>query len=142
MMISTRGRYAVRIMVDIAMNQEKGLVTMKDISRRQQISKKYGDQIGLILNQAGFLVTTRGRQGGYHLADNPDKITILQILRCVEGPVTSVQCLESEHNPCERQDYCMTLPLWIGLNKVISDYLGNMTLQSLIDNAPPQPELN
>ena len=141
MKISTRGRYAIRILLDIAMHQQNGYVAMKDVARRQQISKKYGDQIGMQLSQAGLLLAARGRQGGYRLVPEAKDVTVLQVLRVMEGPLAPVQCLETAHNFCERQAYCMTLSMWEGLNRVMTDYLGGITLQSLISQAPPQPEL-
>ena len=141
MKFSTRGRYAIRILLDIAMHQEKGYVAMKDIARRQQLSKKYGDQIGMQLSQAGLLLAARGRQGGYRLIPSAKDITVLQILKTMEGSLAPVQCLETDPNFCDRCGFCITLPMWTGLNNVVNDYLGNITLQSLIDQAPPQPEL-
>ena len=141
MKISTRGRYAVRILLDIAMHQGQGYVAMKDIARRQQISKKYGDQIGMQLSQAGLLLAARGRQGGYRLIPDTGEVTVLQVLKIMEGSLVPVQCLETDPNFCERCSFCMTLNMWTGLNKVMTDYLGGITLQSLIDQAPPQPEL-
>ena len=141
MKISTRGRYAVRILLDIAMHQGNEYVAMKDIARRQQISKKYGDQIGMQLSQAGLLLAARGRQGGYRLIPSPGDVTVLQVLKIMEGSLAPVQCLETNPVLCDRCSYCMTLNMWTGLNKVMTDYLGGITLQSLIDQAPPQPEL-
>ena len=141
MKISTRGRYAIRILLDIAMHQDQGFVSMKDIARRQQISKKYGDQIGMQLSQAGLLLAARGRQGGYKLIHKAQDVTVLQIIQIMEGSLAPVQCLETDPNLCDRCGFCMTLPMWTGLNRVMTDYLGNITLQSLIDQAPPQPEL-
>ena len=141
MKISTRGRYAVRIMLDVAMHQTDGSVAMKDVARRQQISKKYADQIGMQLSQAGLLLASRGRQGGYRMTHSAGNVTVLQILHTMEGSLAPVQCLEIEPNDCERCDYCMTLPMWRGLNQVVNDYLEGITLQSLIDQAPPEPEL-
>ena len=141
MKISTRGRYAIRILLDIALHQDKGFVSMKDLARRQQISKKYGDQIGMQLSQAGLLLAARGRQGGYKLIPRPQDVTALQIIRIMEGSLAPVQCLETDPNLCERCGFCATLPMWKGLNQVVTAYLGGITLQSLIDQAPPQPEL-
>ena len=141
MKISTRGRYAIRILLDIATHQEQGFVSMKDIARRQQISKKYGDQIGMQLSQAGLLLASRGRQGGYRLIPKVQDVTVLRVLNIMEGSLAPVQCLETDPNLCERCDFCMTLPMWKGLNQMMTDYLGGITLQSLIDKAPPQPEL-
>ncbi len=141
MKISTRGRYAVRMLLDIAMHQGNGYVAMKDIARRQQISKKYGDQIGMQLSQAGLLLAARGRQGGYRLIPDAGEVTVLQVLNIMEGSLAPVQCLETNPVLCDRCSFCMTLSMWTGLNKVMTDYLGGITLQSLIDQAPPQPEL-
>ena len=141
MKISTRGRYALRILLDIALHQSGGYVAMKDIARRQQISKKYGDQIGMQLSQSGILLASRGRQGGYRLVSGPEQLNVLQILKVMEGSMAPVQCLETPQNLCERCDSCITLPMWTGLNKVVSDYLGAITLQDLLAKAPPQPEL-
>ncbi len=141
MKISTRGRYALRILLDIAMHQQNGFVAMKDIARRQQISKKYGDQIGMQLSQAGLLQAARGRQGGYRLIPSPRDVTVLRVLNIMEGSLVPVQCLETDPNLCRRCGFCITLPMWTGFNQVMNDYLGQFTLQSLIDRAPPQPEL-
>ena len=113
---------------------------MKDIARRQQISKKYGDQIGMQLSQAGLLLAARGRQGGYRLIPKAQDVSVLRILNSMEGSLAPVQCLETDPNLCERCGFCMTLPIWTGLNQVINDYLGKFTLQTLIDQAPSQPE--
>ena len=141
MKISTRGRYAIRILLDIAIHQKSGFVAMKDSARRQQISKKYGDQIGMQLSQAGLLLAARGRQGGYKLIPRPQDVTVLRVLNIMEGSLAPVQCLETDPNLCERCSFCITLPMWTGFNQVMSDYLRQFTLQNLIDQAPPQPEL-
>ena len=141
MKISTRGRYAIRILLDIALHQGDGFVAMKDVARRQQISKKYGDQLGMQLSQAGLLLATRGRQGGYRLIPKARDVTALQVLKTMEGPLAPVQCLEAGPDFCQRSGFCLTLPLWQGLDKAMVDYLGGVTLQSLLDQAPPQPEL-
>ena len=141
MKISTRGRYAIRILLDIVLHQDSGVVAMKDIARRQQISKKYGDQIAMQLSQAGLLLAARGRQGGYKLIPKPQDVTALQIIRIMEGSLAPVQCLETDPNLCDRCSFCMMLPMWTGLNQAVTDYLNGFTLQSLIDQAPSQPEL-
>ena len=141
MKISTRGRYAVRILMDIAQHQDKGLVSMKDVARRQQISKKYSDQIGMQLSQAGLLLAARGRQGGYRLIPEPRDVTVLRVLNIMEGSLAPVQCLETGADDCGRCGFCATLPMWTGLDRLMKDYLSRFTLQSLIDQAPPQPEL-
>ena len=140
MKISTRGRYAVRILLDIALHQGNGYVPMKDIARRQRISRKYGDQIGMQLSQAGLLLAARGRQGGYRLIPDAGDVTVLKVLKTMEGSLAPVQCLETSPNLCDRCSFCMTLSMWMGLDRVVADYLNGITLQSLIDQAPPQPE--
>ena len=115
MKISTRGRYAIRILLDIAIHQENGFVSMKDIARRQQISKKYGDQIGMQLSQAGLLLAARGRQGGYKLIPRAGDVTVLRVLNIMEGSLAPVQCLETDPNLCARCGFCITLPAWEGL---------------------------
>ena len=140
MKISTRGRYAVRILLDIALHQGNGYVPMKDIARRQRISRKYGDQIGMQLSQAGLLLAARGRQGGYRLIPDAGDVTVLKVLKTMEGSLAPVQCLEASPNLCDRCSFCMTLSMWTGLDRVVADYLNGITLQSLIDQAPPQPE--
>lgn len=141
MKISTRGRYAVRILLDIALHQGNGYVPMKDIARRQRISRKYGDQIGMQLSQAGLLLAARGRQGGYRLVPDAGDVTVLKVLKTMEGSLAPVQCLETSPNLCDRCSFCMTLSMWTDLDRVVADYLGGITLQSLIDRAAPQPEL-
>lgn len=133
MKISTKGRYALRLMLDLAENQADGYVALKDIAQRQGISKKYLEQIVPLLNKSGVLRTTRGFQGGYMLAKAPDKYTVGDILRITEGSLAPVACLDYEPNTCEKCDSCATLPIWQGLYGVITDYLDNITLQDIID---------
>lgn len=132
MMISTRGRYALRMMLDLAEHQENGHVPLKDVAARQEISKKYLEQIIPILNRADMLVTVRGYQGGYRLTRAPKDYTLGDILRATEGSLAPVTCLDGQ-NPCSRQADCATLPVWTGLNKVINDYLDSITLQDILD---------
>lgn len=134
MKISTKGRYAIRLMLDLAENQNDGYVALKDIAERQEISKKYLEQIVPMLNKSGVLMTTRGFQGGYKLAKAPDKYTVGDILRITEGSLAPVACLEYEPNTCEKCDDCLTLSIWKGLYKTITDYLDSITLQDIIDS--------
>lgn len=134
MKISTKGRYAIRLMLDLAENQNDGYVALKDIAERQEISKKYLEQIVPMLNKSGVLMTTRGFQGGYKLAKAPDKYTVGDILRITEGSLAPVACLEYEPNTCEKCDDCLILPIWKGLYKTITDYLDSITLQDIIDS--------
>ncbi|MBR3245577.1 MAG: Rrf2 family transcriptional regulator [Parasporobacterium sp.] len=133
MKISTKGRYALRMLIDLAEHQNSGYISLKDIAARQQISKKYLEQIIPIFNRTNILLTNRGSQGGYKLARTPDKITLGEVLRLTEGSIAPVACLDHDPDECERSAYCATLPVWQGLYKVISDYLDNVTIQTIID---------
>ena len=133
MKISTKGRYALRMMIDLAEHQNDGFIALKDIARRQNISKKYLEQIVAILNKSDILKTSRGFQGGYKLAQTPDKYTVGLILRLSVGSLAPVSCLEQEPNQCERCAECPTLFVWEGLNKLISEYLDGITLQDILD---------
>ena len=133
MKISTKGRYALRMMLDLAEHQNDGYVALKDIAARQNISKKYLEQIVPILNKADILRTTRGFQGGYRLAKPPEKYTVGQILRLTEGSLAPVACLEHDPIECERSVGCATLPVWQGLYRVITEYLDGITLQDIRD---------
>ena len=140
MLISTKGRYASRMLVDIAMHQGgDGYVSMKDVAARQQISKKYMEAFTAPLASAGILGIRRGKTGGYRLLVPPDKITLWQIVSLIEGPLHAVACLERPVNECARCGFCITLPAWEGLEKVVHDYLESVSLQDLIDQAKPQP---
>ena len=133
MKISTKGRYALRMLVDLATNENNGFVALKDIAQRQQISKKYLEQIVPLFNGAGILEAHRGFQGGYRLARSADEYTVGEILRLTEGSLAPVACLEYEPNRCERCDQCETLYVWEGLHKTISQYLDGITVQDIID---------
>lgn len=134
MKISTKGRYALRMLIDLAEHKNDGYIALKDIAARQNISKKYLEQIIPVLNKSDILNANRGYQGGYKLAKSPEKYTVGDILRLTEGSIAPVACLD--HNPieCDRCDDCITLPIWKGLHKVISDYLDSVTLQDILDN--------
>ncbi|MCD8005714.1 MAG: Rrf2 family transcriptional regulator [Oscillospiraceae bacterium] len=134
MKISTKGRYALRMLVDLAENQCDGYVSLKDIAERQDISKKYLEQIVPAFNGSDILRTNRGYQGGYRLSRTPDKYTVGEILRLTEGSLAPVTCLECDPVECRRRDICPTLPIWQGLYKAITDYLDSITLQDIIDN--------
>ena len=133
MKISTRGRYALRMMLDLAENQGDGVVALKDIAARQGISKKYLEQIIPLLNRAGLLQTSRGFQGGYRLAKAPENYSVGEILRAAEGGLSPVACLEQSPNACPRCHECDTLPIWAGLEQVVNQYLDGITLQSVLD---------
>ncbi len=133
MRISTKGRYALRMMVDLAEHVNCGYISLKDIAQRQGISKKYLEQIIPILNRSDILKTTRGAQGGYMLAKEPEKYTVGDILRLTEGSLAPVACVDENPSPCDRMEGCATLPIWQGLNRVINEYLDGITLQDILD---------
>ena len=133
MKISTKGRYALRMLLDLAEQREQGFVALKEIAERQNISKKYLEQIVPILNRAKVLKTNRGYQGGYQLAKAPDQYTVGMILRLTEGSLAPVACVEENPSECARQDACMACSLWAGLQDAIDDYLDGITLQQLLE---------
>lgn len=134
MKISTKGRYALRLLVDLAEHCDDGFVALKDVAKRQDISKKYLEQIVSVLNRPGILKTNRGYQGGYQLAKAPEKYTVGDILRITEGGLAPVACLDQEENLCERSSFCATLFIWEGLYKAVNDYLDSITLQDIINH--------
>ena len=127
------------MMVDIAENQKNGYVTLKDVSARQGISKKYLEQIALHLSQADMLRAVRGYQGGYMLAKPTEEYTVNDILQVAEGSMAPVACLEQGKNTCERSSCCQTLPVWIRLGKVVTDYLSGISLRDVVDGNISQP---
>ncbi|MBQ7661047.1 MAG: Rrf2 family transcriptional regulator [Clostridia bacterium] len=131
-MISTRGRYALRLMVDLAEHQSEDFVSLKDIAARQDISKKYLEQIIPVLNRAGFLQTLRGTSGGYKLRRAPKDYTVGEILRATEGNLAPVACLESDPNSCPRAAECVTLSVWKGLQETVNAYLDGITLEDIL----------
>ena len=134
MRISTKGRYALRMLVYLAAHQEDGFISLKEIADEQGISKKYLEQIVPMLNKGGILRTNRGNRGGYMLARRPADCTVGDILRATEGSLAPVSCLEYEVNDCPRADSCATLSIWEGLYKVINEYLDGVTLRDMLDH--------
>jgi Rrf2 family protein len=133
MKISTKGRYALRLLLDIAQQPEGSVVSLKEISGRQDISVKYLEQIVLKLNKTGFLKSIRGVQGGYMLTRTPAEYNIGDVLRAVEGSLAPLTCLQSEINLCDRCDQCDTLWFWEGMDRAINDYVDRYTLQDFLD---------
>lgn len=133
MMISTKGRYALRMLVDLAQHKNDGFIALKDIAERQGISKKYLEQIVSILNKPEILKKNRGYQGGYMLAQPPECYTVGDILRMTEGGLAPVACLSQDEITCDRASYCETLFVWEGLYKAINEYLDGITLQDILD---------
>ncbi len=132
MKISTKGRYALCVMLDLAQHYKEGPVALKDIASRQSISKKYLEQIVALLNRPDFLRTVRGAQGGYMLARTPDKYTVAEILKLSEGSLAPVPNLEDPAEAAAAADFQL-LPLWQGLYSVVNDYLEGITLQDILD---------
>ena len=131
MMISTRGRYALRILVDLAENQKDGYITLKETAERQEISEKYLESIVKELVRGKVVEGIRGKGGGYRLSRPAEEIGVLDVLRLMEGTLVPVACLEDGARPCPRAGCCRTLPLWEGLDRVVSEYLSGFTVQDL-----------
>lgn len=132
MMISTRGRYALRVLIDLAENQRDSFITLKEVAQRQDISEKYLENIVKELVKAGMLDALRGKGGGYRLGREPEQISVLDVLTLMEGTLVPVACLEEGGRPCARLAECRTLPLWQGLNDVVSDYLARYSIRDLM----------
>ena len=132
MKISTKGRYALCVMLDLAQHYKEGPVALKDIASRQSISKKYLEQIVALLNRPDFLRTVRGAQGGYMLARTPDKYTVAESLKLSEGSLAPVPNLEDPAEAAAAADFQL-LPIWQGLYSVVNDYLEGITLQDILD---------
>ena len=133
MRISTKGRYAIKLMLDLATNDNGEPIRLKDVARRQEISEKYLEQIISVLNKAGYVKSVRGPQGGYSLQRRPEEYTVGMILRLTEGSMKPVACLEDEPNQCSRAGECVTLHLWKMLDEAIEGVLDKVTLQDLKD---------
>ena len=137
MKVSTKGRYALRIMIDLAQHNDGEAVSLKDIARRQEVSAKYLELIIAILNKAGFVQSTRGKSGGYRLAKAPADYTVGSILKLTEGSLAPVACLGTGERTCSRACHCEALPMWAQLDRIIDDYLESVTLQDLLSPAAP-----
>lgn len=133
MKISTKGRYALRLMVDLAENKGEKPISIKEISARQEISEKYLEQIISVLNKAGYVKSVRGPQGGYMLLKDPKEYTVGMILRLTEGSLAPVECLEFEENTCPRRENCVTLKVWEKLGQSIKQVVDNITLADLLE---------
>lgn len=133
MKISTKGRYSLRLMLDIAMHGNDKNVSIRDVAQRQNISVKYLEQIVSMLVRVGYLKSIRGAQGGYRLSKAPSEYTVGDILRITEGTLAPVACLEDEVNQCNRADVCLTIKLWKGLYDVVNNYVDNITLEDVMN---------
>lgn len=133
MKISTKGRYAVRVMLDLALHNSGECIKVKDIADRQGISEKYLEQIISVLKKAGYVKSVRGAQGGYRIAKEPKEYTVGMILRLTEGSMAPVACLEEAADECERCDTCETLEVWKELYEAINQVIDNVTLEDLLE---------
>ena len=132
MKISTKGRYALRMMLDLALQEGKRPVALREIADRQEISVKYLEQIVSVLARAGYLKSIRGPQGGYVLTREPKDYTVGDILRLTEGSLAPVECLETEWKLCARADHCVTLKLWKELDQAVRQVVDHRTLEDLV----------
>lgn len=132
MLISTKGRYALRVMIDLAEHRSDDFVALKEVADRQGISEKYLESIIRMLVKAKVLESLRGKGGGYRLKKSPDEYTAGSILRLTEESLAPVSCLEEDADRCPRMTQCRTRALWQGLDKVINDYLDNVTVADLM----------
>ena len=134
MMISTKGRYALRVMIDLAEHYNGGFIPMKDIVQRQEISQKYMERIMAVLSKNGFVEGVHGKGGGYRLNRPADEYRVGDILRLTEGTLAPVACLECGAAPCSRAAQCRTLPMWSKLDKMINEYFDSITIADLMQN--------
>lgn len=142
MKISTKGRYALRFMLDLAQYGNGEYVRLKDAAAREEISEKYLEQISSALTKGGLIKGVRGAQGGYSLVKPPSQYTVGSILRVTEGSLAPVSCLDGGVNQCSRSPECKTLPFWQGFYNSINEYLDSSTLQDLLDQSGCEIEYN
>ena len=132
MIVSTKGRYALRVMIDLAEHRSGEFISLKEIAQRQEISEKYLESIIRTLVKAKVVESLRGKGGGYRLTKNPEQYTVGEILRLTEGSLAPVACLDGDCKGCSRSDECPTLDVWKNLDKLINDYLDGVTLDQLV----------
>lgn len=140
MKISTKGRYAVRVMLDLAAHNTGEYIKVKNIAERQDLSEKYLEQIISILNKAGYVKSVRGAQGGYRIVGNPANYTVGMILRLTEGSLSPVACLDGQENECERCDTCDTLAIWKDLEAAINNVVDHVTVADLLERQQQRME--
>lgn len=133
--ISTKGRYAVRVMLDLALHNTGEYIKLKDVAGRQGISEKYLEQIIAVLNKAGYVNSVRGAQGGYRIAREPEEYTVGMILRLTEGSMAPVACLEEGAPECERCDTCETLEVWKRLYAAVNGVIDGVTIADLMEKS-------
>ena len=132
-MISTKGRYAIRVLIDLAENETEGYVPLKDIAERQGISKKYLEIIAKEMVAGGLLVGSSGKGGGYRLCRKPEEYSVGEVIELMEGTLSPVACLAAESNSCPRKNICQTLPLWTEYDKMVHDFFYGKTLMELVE---------
>ncbi len=132
MMISTKGRYALRVMLDLAEHGKENYVSLKDVAQRQNISMKYLEMIVAVLNKGNMVKSQRGKAGGYQLSKMPSEYTVGEIIKLTEKTLAPVMCLEENADTCQRAGECVTLPLWKKLDSMINGYLNSVTLEDLL----------
>lgn len=132
MMISTRGRYALRVLLDLAEHKAEGFVPMKDVAARQSLSLKYLEQIMPLLSKGEFVEGLHGKGGGYRLKRNAAEIRVGEVLRLTEGDLSPVACLKCDAKACERASYCKTLPMWKEFDALVNNYFDGITLANLL----------
>ncbi len=133
MKISSKGRYAIDVMVDLALHDKGEPISVKDIAKRKQISNKYLEQIISMLQKAGLVHSIRGAQGGYRLRKRPEEYSVGAILRATEGDLSPVSCVEEGNSDCAHKATCSTIKIWQELNKAINDVVDNITLADLVE---------
>lgn len=129
MKISTKGRYGIRMMLELALRYEQGIISLKTIAKDQEISEKYLEQIVNPLTKAGFVKSYRGAQGGYTLTRSPEQITVGEVLRVLEGSLSPVDCVD--YNNCSRSDYCVSLSIWKKMKEALDQVVDNITLADM-----------
>ena len=132
MLISTRGRYALRFLVDLAENQNEGYITTHELAERQGVSQKYAERLMTLLSKNNFVKTQHGKGGGYKLAKQPEEYKISEILAAMNEDLAPVECLACKPNECPRAENCKTLPMWTELDKMINNFFENTTLKDLM----------
>ena len=132
MNITSKGRYALRVMLDLAQHPEDGFVSLKVTAERQNISLKYLEMIISHLKKAGLVESTRGKEGGYRLTREPERYTVLEILDSIEDNLAPVSCIQSGEVQCDHAEACLTIPMWKELDDITNRYLSSVTLQDLL----------
>ncbi len=134
MLISTRGRYALRVMIDLAEHKDEDYIPMKEVAQRQEISLKYLERILPALSKNGLVEGVHGKGGGYRLTKEPKEYRIGDILRLAEGDLAPVACLECDAKPCPRAEGCRTLPMWTKFYQLVNEYFDGITIEDLLNS--------